>query len=140
MNASLSPSRNHPVGWIAAFTALSWLGEIIHNRIELPGLSPLSPENSLLALIAIALFLAWWLLPTSRAPTFLLLGLGLIHLIGGGILSVLPLKFLPYAPEQSPGHYLTHVVYGAAQLQLIIAMIWQIVQAPSRRSMSLNKF
>ena len=43
-----------PVGRVAAFTAISWLGMFIHNELDLP-LTLLSPENSLPGLISIAL-------------------------------------------------------------------------------------
>ncbi len=33
----------------------------------------------------------------------------LLNLVGGGILSVLPLAILPFVPEQSGGHYAAHV-------------------------------
>jgi hypothetical protein len=112
-------------GFIAVFTFLSWMGLYIHNRIELPQLTLLSPENSVTALVAIALFLIWWFLPSRRTPGILLLTLGLVHLIGGAILSVIPFKFLPYYPEQSTTHYLAHTLYGFAQLPLIAAMVWQ---------------
>jgi hypothetical protein len=115
----------HPVGWVAAFVALSWMGEYIHNRMELPQLSFLSPENSFLLLLAVILFILWWKAPGSRIPTILLLVLGTVHLVGGGI-SVFPFKFLPFYPEQSWKHYFTHILYGLAQLPLIIAMVWYV--------------
>ena len=58
-----------------------------------------------------------------------LLAWGLLHLIGGGILSVLPLEMLPFAPEQSARHYAFHGVYAAAQLPLILAM-WARLRPP----------
>ena len=126
-NSQLLPIHDRrPVGWMATFVALSWLGEYFHNRAELPQLGFLSPENSFMALLAIGLFLLWWRLPGSKIPTVLLLGLGIAHLVGGGVLSVLPLKFLPFYPEQSLQHYFSHILYGLAQLPLITAMIWQI--------------
>lgn len=115
-----------PVRWVAMFVTLSWLGEFLHNRSELSQLSLFSPENSSMALLAIGLFLLWWKVPGSRIPAFLLLVLGLIHLVGGGLLSVLPLGFLPFYPEQSLQHYLAHFLYGLMQLPLIIAMFWQL--------------
>lgn len=121
--------RRH-VEWVAVFVAFSWMGEYIHNRWELPRLGIVSPENSLLLLPAAGLFLLWWKAPGSRMPAVLLLVLGMLHLLGGGIISVIPFKFLPYYPEQSVQHYLAHIVYGVAQLPLIIAMIRQIRQSP----------
>lgn len=125
MTAKLSITRKIPATWMAIFTAFSWLGEYIHNRFELPQLTLLSPDNSIIAVITIALFLIWWLFPSRKEPGIVLLGWGLLHLIGGAILSVIPFRFLPFYPEQSVGHYLSHVVYGLAQLPLIGAMIWQ---------------
>jgi len=119
-----SIDRQH-VTWVAAFVAVSWMGEYIHNRLELPQLGLLSPENSALLFLALGLFLFWWRIPGSRTPTILLLALGTIHLVGG-VISVIPFKFLPYHPEQSLQHYISHVLYGLAQLPLIITMIRQI--------------
>lgn len=65
------------VAWIVAFAALSWPGEIVHYRIELPG--------------------------------------------------------LPFYPEQTIAHYLSHLLYGLAQLPLIIIMIVEIRRAPHIR-------
>ena len=45
--------------------------------------------------------------------------LALLHLIGGAIISVLPLEALPFEPEQSLEHYFSHLVYGLGQLPLI---------------------
>ena len=107
---------------MAAWVVLSWLGLYLHNSAELPRLTVLSPENSLSALLAGVLFAAWWVRSRSRAATVALLAWGLLHLIGGGILSVLPLELLPFAPEQTTRHYVVHGVYAAAQLPLILAM------------------
>ena len=112
-----------PVHWVAAATAISWLGEYIHNRIELPGLSVFSPENSVLAIVAAALFLLWWLVPARRFPSILLIGLALLHFFGGAILSVIPFSFLPFYPEQTFRHYLAHLLYGLAQLPLILLLV-----------------
>lgn len=111
-------------GWIAAATALAWLGFYIHNIADLPGQSLLSPETGLPTLVTLVLFLAWWRFPTRRGTMWLLFGWGLLNLIGGG-LSVIPFPFLPFYPEQSPQHYFFHGVYGAAQLPLIVlAAVW----------------
>src|SRR5262249_11494116 len=108
----------------AAFTALSWAGEYVHNRVDLPQLSALSPENSIPALISLALFLAWWLLPFTRLPAVALLGWGFFQLVGG-VISVLPLGFLPFTPAQTVQHYLMHLLYALAQAPLIIALLRQ---------------
>jgi hypothetical protein len=126
------------VGIVAAATALSRLGEYLHNVADLPSLTLLSPENGLTALVAFGLFLAWRRRPLSRATTAALLGWGLLNLIGGA-LSVIPFSFLPFYPEQTWGHYAAHVVYGALQLPLIAVMsvaagrAWRPKGAPVRR-------
>jgi len=102
------------------FIVLSWLGEYIHNLYELPQLTPLSPENSITALISLILFLVWWLTPFTHLATLLLLLWGLLHLIGGGIVSVMPFGFLPFYPEQTLDHYAAHGVYVLAQVPLIV--------------------
>jgi hypothetical protein len=118
MTHSMSQRRT---GWVAASTALAWLGFYIHNVDDLPGQTLLSPETSLPTLVTFVLFLAWRF-PTTRVATWLLLGWGLLHLIGGG-LSVIPFPFLPFYPEQTVRHYLFHVVYAASQLPLI-GLLW----------------
>lgn len=104
--------------WLAAVTAIAWLGFFIHNIADLPGQSLFSPETGLPTLVYLVLFLAWWWFPSRRVTPWLLFGWGLLNLIGGG-LSVIPFSFLPFYPEQSWRHYLFHVAYGASQLPLI---------------------
>ena len=109
-----------PVGLVAALILLSWLGELVHNAIELPNLTPLSPENSLPALISLLLFLGWWKQPRGRkAWGWLLFAWAGLHLVGGGILSVIPFAFLPFYPAQNLTHYSAHVFYSLAQLPLL---------------------
>ena len=109
-------------GWVVATTTLAWLGFYIHNIADLPGQSLRSPETGLPTLVTLTLFLAWCRFPSRRVTLWLLFGWGLLNLIGGG-LSVFPLPFLPFSPEQSVRHYVFHVVYGAAQLPLI-GLMW----------------
>lgn len=113
-------------GLVAALLALSWLGLFVHNSIELPSLDLLSPENSLPALVAVLLFVGWWLPPTKRLAAAALLIWGLLHLVGGAIVTVIPFNFLPFVPEQDFIHYFAHFLYGLAQLPLIWIMIQQL--------------
>ena len=125
---SLTADRSH--GLVAALLALSWLGLFVHNSIELPALNLLSAENSLPALVAVVLFAGWWLLPTRRLAAALLLVWGLLHLVGGAIVTVIPFSFLPFVPEQDFIHYFAHFLYGLAQLPLIGVMIQQMWRLP----------
>ncbi len=125
--SSLTADRSR--GLVAALLALSWLGLFIHNPIELPSLNLLSPENSLPALVAVLLFIAWSLLPTRRLAAGLLLIWGLLHLVGGAIVTVIPFSvgsFLPFVPEQDFTHYFAHFIHGLTQLPLIWIMIQQL--------------
>ena len=124
--SSTTSAVRRPVGLMLMFTLLSWLGEYTHNLAELPSLTLISPENSLPALVSLALFGVWWLTPFNRTPTFLLLAWALLHLMGGAIVSVMPLGFLPFYPEQTLEHYAAHVVYGLAQLPLIMLAVQRL--------------
>jgi uncharacterized membrane protein YjdF len=121
-----SLTADHSHGLVAALLALSWLGLFVHNSIELPALNLLSAENSLPALVAVLLFAGWWLLPTRRLAAALLLVWGLLHLVGGAIVTVIPFSFLPFVPDQNFTHYFAHFLYGLAQLPLIGVMIQQM--------------
>jgi hypothetical protein len=112
---------NRQVGLVAGAAALSWLGEYIHNQIALPQLTLLSPANSLVALGAILLFLAWWLLPYKSLTITLLLTWGVLNL-AWAIVTILPTNFLPFSPEQTLEHYFAHVIYALAQMPLIVIM------------------
>ena len=117
---------NRQVGIVAAFTLLSWLGEVIHNAFELPQLTLLSPENSVPGIVSLILFLAWWLLPFKRAGGALLLTWATLHLAGCAIVTIIPFPFLPFYPAQNLGHYAAHLAYGLAQLPLMAVMISQL--------------
>lgn len=114
--------------WIGLFMLISWLGEFVHNRYELPQLTILSPENSIPLVISVVLFALWLALPAKRIILSLILAWALVHLLVGAVLSVLPLPILPFVPEQSVGHYLSHVIYGLAQIPLIVLIIRNLRQ------------
>lgn len=117
--------NERPSGPLAFFMILSWLGMFVHNMLELP-LTLLSPENSLPGLLSITFFLGWWLLPYRRLLSFTILIWALLHLLVGGVISVLPLPVWPFVPEQSVTHYLSHLIYSLSQLPLIALMLTQL--------------
>ena len=82
-----------------------------------------------MGLIAALLVLATWRAPRARWPVVAMLAYGALMLIGGG-LSVLPLPILPFSPEQSYAHYLSHAVYAAAQLPLVVACLQRLWPNP----------
>jgi len=108
---------------MGASVALSILGMAFHTVREfgLPGL--VSPATGMLPVASIQLmFFAGWLLsPGARSALELALaGSAIFHLLGGAVISVLPLPFLPFQPEQSLPHYLSHLVLGLTQLPLLV--------------------
>ena len=105
---------------VPAGALVGWAGLFVHNLAELPGQTILSPE-SFLPLLVTALLVAGWFTRVRYAATVALLCWGLLNFLGGGVLSVLPLPFLPFAPEQTPSHYLFHGIYALAQLPLMVA-------------------
>lgn len=117
MKPRAAPGLGVPAGAL-----IGWTGMFVHNLAELPGQSLLSPE-SLVPLIVTVALIAGWFTRNRNGVTVGLLCWGLLHLLGGGVLSVLPLPFLPFAPEQSASHYLFHAIYALAQLPLIFSTV-----------------
>lgn len=110
-----------PVSRVAMAAALtsSALSMLAHNLYELP-LSPIDLENSGPIAFAGMLGVAYALRPDSRAVAAAALGWGVLNLVIGGIVSVLPLTILPFVPEQSVTHYGAHVVYAVGQIPLVV--------------------
>jgi hypothetical protein len=101
--------------------ASSWLGLFVHNVADLPGQSVLSSETLYPTLVYLLLVVAWFTIP-RRIAARLLAAWALLQLIGGAIISVLPLPFLPFDPEQTLHHYAFHAIYGLLQLPLLVLL------------------
>jgi hypothetical protein len=95
-------------------------GMVAHNVFEFGPAFLLNPETVLPLGIFGSLAALAWAKPANAIVHVLLLAWAVLNLVGGGILSVLPLELVPFRPEQSIGHYAIHVVYGVAQLPLIV--------------------
>jgi hypothetical protein len=108
---------------LAVFMIVSWLGLYIHNMMEFPSFTLLSPENAGPALVSNVLFAGWLLLPYRRLLLFLIFGWTMIHFVIGAVLSVLPLPVWPFIPDQSLAHYMAHLIYAMFQLPLIVFLI-----------------
>ena len=107
---------------VAAAALVAWAGLVVHNVADLPGQTLLSPESAVPGLVSLVLVTLWFLPRTGRISGWLLLGWALLNLIGGAVLSVLPLPVLPFVPEQSLRHYLFHLLYGLCQVPLVVAL------------------
>ena len=105
---------------VALGSATGAAGMIAHNVLEFgPGF--LGSAETLIPLVTFGLLaLLAWAKPVNSVVHVALLVWALLNLVGGGILSVLPLGLFPFAPEQSLGHYGAHVIYAVAQLPLVI--------------------
>lgn len=110
-----------PVSRVAMAVALavSALSMLAHNLYELP-LSPIDLENSGPIAFAAMLGVAYAFRPHAKAVAAAILGWGVLNLVIGGIVSVLPLSILPFVPEQSVTHYGAHVVYAVGQVPLVV--------------------
>ncbi|MET0773742.1 MAG: hypothetical protein ABWZ82_11700 [Candidatus Limnocylindrales bacterium] len=104
---------------MAVALAISWASMLAHNLYELP-LSPVDPESFGPLVVAVALGLAYAARPDSFLVATLAFAWGVLNLVIGGVLSVLPLSFLPFVPEQTLTHYGAHVVYTLGQLPLVV--------------------
>jgi hypothetical protein len=111
-----------------ASIVLAWAGMAVHDALELPDLVPASPEF-LVPTAIYAIAGAAFLRTGSRVSAMVLGGWTLLNLVGGGILSVLPLPIFPFAPEQSVGHYVAHAFYAVTQVPLL----WITWRAASHR-------
>jgi hypothetical protein len=118
---------------LGAAVALAILGSLAHNVIEF-GLAPvLTSRNGELPMVLLWLagFAVWSRIPQARLPAaWFLLVLALLNLIGGAIITVIPFGFLPFEPEQTLTHYLSHVIYGVAQLP-VLALLMQEIRVPA---------
>lgn len=111
---------------------LSWAGFVVHNFADLPGQTFLSPETLYPTLVFAVLSVAWLIKPSKLTAALLLFWAGL-NFLGGGIVSVLPLGFLPFDPAQTLYHYGFHVLYTVTQvpaLTLLVRFLRQPEQTP----------
>jgi hypothetical protein len=120
---------------ILGLVLISWMGMIIHNRVELPMMSLLRVEYLIPTAIYIIMLCGWLYQPAyQRLWTWLLFSWVIIHFVIGAWLSVLPLSIWPFLPEQSSRHYLSHVIYGLLQVPLL----WHL-SARLRSDRKLNR-
>ena len=104
---------------VTVCTAIAWLGLWAHEVHRVPALFGITPDGSLFMLFAAVGLAYWWYRARSAGAAAALLFYGLLNLVGGW-LSVLPLSWLPFVPEQTAMHYTVHLVYAVAQVPLIL--------------------
>lgn len=102
---------------VLAALIVSAAGHVIHNLAEFPPGILLGLET-LVPLGVTVLLGAGLIYRPGRGPYAAATGWALIVVVFGGG-SVLPFGFLPFVPDQSPAHYLAHLVYALTQLPLL---------------------
>jgi hypothetical protein len=103
---------------LALGASLAALGGVAHNALSLP--LPLYAVETIGPAAVYGSLLAWVRLsPTGAAPRLALRSWTALNLIVGGILTVTPLPLWPFTPEQTPEHYVAHVIYASTQVPLI---------------------
>lgn len=106
---------------VGSAIALSVFGAAVHTVREFGVAALLAPSSGFLPVVLVQalLFLLWW--RSRRRGTLVALALSAaLQLVGGAFLSVLPLPILPFEPEQTVAHYLSHVVFGVCQVPLAL--------------------
>jgi hypothetical protein len=110
----------HPA-WVAGALIVSWLGFWVHEFYRIPAQLGFTFEDLLFHLLpSLIIFVAWWRFPRSILPIYGMLVLGILHGLGGGVLSILPLPIWPFAPPQTVLHYVAHGIYFIAQIPLLL--------------------
>lgn len=104
-------------GAVLVALGISAAGHVIHNLAEFP-LGILLGWETLFPLAVTVALGAWLLARPSRLAFGAAGGWALLVITGGGG-SVLPLGVLPFVPDQSLAHYLTHLMYALSQLPLL---------------------
>jgi hypothetical protein len=104
---------------MAVALAVSAFGAWYHNTREFPGM-PLTAPEMLSAIVPAVVILVWWLVRPGLALWWVtVVWVVLLNLVVGAVLTALPLPFLPFEPEQSMSHYMTHLLYLLAQIPAI---------------------
>lgn len=109
----------------------------VHNQADLPGLTIWSPENSGPAAVWIVLFILWVRFRPRRWVAGCLAAWGWLNLLGG-LLTVLPLPFLPFAPDQSLRHYGFHLLAAAAVVPFLVLAGAELRRTRPRREAALG--
>jgi hypothetical protein len=95
---------------------VAWAGLWCHELFRVPAVLGLTVDGAL-PFLAVGAALAAW----RHRPSFLLVGYAALQVVGA-IITVLPLPFLPFYPEQTLAHYVAHGVYAAAQTPLLMIL------------------
>lgn len=109
-----------PTQVIVVAAALAWAGLWFHELFRVPYLLGFTPDGDLFMLPIVVALVYWWLNEgrKRRAPSVALTIYAAVSLLGA-VITVLPVHFLPFAPQQTFAHYFAHVVFATCQLPLL---------------------
>lgn len=110
---------------------LSGTGHLVHNVQEF-GVSILVAWETLLPVAVTVALIGAVRRQISTGVLRIVGAWGLLVLVAGGG-SVLPLSVLPFEPEQSTTHYVTHAVYALLQLPLLAATAMTLAERRRHR-------
>lgn len=105
--------------WVIVGLLVSAVGGWAHNSLE--GFAFLSGEMVMTLIPALVLILGWLVVPGRGMWWATLIWVGM-NLVVGAVLSVLPLPIWPFTPDQSTGHYMSHLLYAVTQLPALYAL------------------
>jgi hypothetical protein len=80
-------------------------------------------------------FAFWWSRSRGARAAWALAIYSAMNL-AGAVVTVLPLGFLPFVPDQSVAHYAAHVIYGVCQLPLLTLAIRELQRRRDRKHLS----
>lgn len=120
-----------------AAVCIAWLGMVVHNLADLP-ISFMAAENTIPGLIWLVLLVLWIVRPSARLSSALLLAWGTLNLLGA-VVTVLPLPFLPFEPEQTVQHYVFHMLYAATQVPLLLRTKTELARIGGRQGAAQQK-
>lgn len=115
----MTPNQKRRMIWLLA---IAWTGGWIHGIHFSPATLGVGAGVIPWLLLTVILYLYWRRSAGSTSSLVALLVYGVVTLTGA-IVTVLPLSVLPFAPEQTVGHYVIHTVYAVCQLPLIFSVL-----------------
>ena len=115
-------------------TLVSWVGLWVHELHRVPTLLGFTPDGDLFMLAIAAGLAFWWSRSRGAAAAGALAVYAAVNMVGG-FLTVQPLGWLPFRPEQTLAHYSVHFVYAACQIPLLGLALKRLLpgSAPSVR-------
>ena len=105
--------------------AVSWIGLWVHELHRVPRLLGFTPDGDLF-MLPIAAGLAFWWSRSRGAPAAWALAIYATVNLVGAVVTILPLGWLPFVPDQTVAHYAAHVIYAVCQLPLLTLAILQL--------------